>query len=207
MRRVVAPGTKDVSRGWLRSFPRSRKARTGPSCPCELAGWGLRCSAGASNGRQPLPGPGGRTSGRPSGGVAVSPVEVVLVLPLLIGIVLLGALFGWWSHTQAEVDRAAQRAARYAAVPHIADRAYDFCHPKVLAVVNEDLQTSPVGNVRLDVRDDAGPAGDVCSAPRGRVSVTISHTVENPFTPLVRLIMPAPGTITVTATGRAPVES
>ena len=144
---------------------------------------------------------------RPGGGDGVSTVEFALVLPLLIGIVMLGAFFGWWSHTQAEVDQAAQRAARFAAVPHIADGAYDFCHPKVLAVVKKDLQASPMEGARLDVRDDVGPAGELCSVPRGGVSVTVSHTVENPFTPLVRLIMPVSGTITVTATGRAPVQS
>ena len=144
---------------------------------------------------------------RPGGRDGVSTVELALAIPLLIGIVMLGAFFGWWSHMQAEVDRAAQRAASYAAVPHLADGAYDFCHPKVLAVVNEDLQTRPVEDARLDVRDDVGPAGELCSVPRGRVSVTISHTVENPLTPLVRLIMPVSDTITVTATGRAPVES
>lgn len=74
-------------------------------------------------------------------------------------------------------------------------------------MVHDDLQTSPVEDARLDVRDDVGPARELCSVPQGRVSVTISHTVENPFTPLVRLIMPVSGTITVSATARAPVES
>lgn len=151
-----------------------------------------------------VPGLGRRGAG---GGYGVGTVEFAIVLPIFIGIVLLGAFFGWWSHTQAEVDRAAQRAARYAAVPHHADGAYDFCHPKVLAVVNDDLQTSAVQAARLAVRDDIGPAGESCSAPRGRVSVTISHTVENPFTPIVRLLMPGSDTITVTGKALAPVES
>ena len=144
---------------------------------------------------------------RPGLSDGVTTVDFALVVPLLIGIVMVGAFFGWWSHAQAEVERAAQRAASYAAVPHIADGAYDFCHPKVLAVVHDDLQTGPVEGARLDVRDDVGPAGELCSVPQGSVSVTISHTVANPFTPLVRLIMPASGTITVTGTARAPVES
>ena len=129
------------------------------------------------------------------------------MLPLFVAIVVVGAYFGWSSHTQAEVDGAAQRAARYAAVPHVADGTYDFCHPNVQGLVNSDLQTGAVEVARLDVRDDLGPAGALCSVPQGGVSVTISHTVENPFTPIVRLFMPVSGTVTVTGTARAPVES
>ncbi len=144
---------------------------------------------------------------RSAGDSGASTVEFALVFPLFVGIVVIGAFFGWWAYTQAQIDRTAQRAARYAAVPTTTG-AYDFCHAKVLGQVNDDFQSGTVQAAELVVSDDAGPAGSSCPArPKGRVTVTVSHRFSNPFTPIVSLLTPTSGTFTITGTGRARVES
>lgn len=144
---------------------------------------------------------------RPAGDAGASTVEFALVFPLFVGIVVVGAFFGWWAYTQAQIDRSAQRAARFAAVP-ITTGGYDFCSGKVLEQVNKDLQSGTVQPGELVVSDNAGPAGASCTArPQGRVTVVISHRFTNPFTSIVSLLTPVSGTFTITGTGRARVES
>jgi Flp pilus assembly protein TadG len=48
----------------------------------------------------------------------VTTVEFALVLPIFIFLVGIATYFGWMFYVQAQVDRAADRAARYAAVPY-----------------------------------------------------------------------------------------
>ncbi len=145
---------------------------------------------------------------RPTGDAGASTVEFALVFPLFVGIIAVGAFFGWLAYTQAQVDRAAQRAARFAAVPLVSG-AYEFCHNSILTRVNEDLQTSSVASgENLTVTDDTGelePA-DPCVNPVGEVRITIDHTFTNPFSSVVALLTPVSGTVTVTGSGRARVE-
>jgi Flp pilus assembly protein TadG len=143
---------------------------------------------------------------RPAGDTGASTVEFALVFPLFVGIVVVGAFFGWWAYTQAQIDRTAQRAARFAAVPTTTG-TYEFCHSAVLAQVNDDLQSSTVRAAELVVTDSAGPAGPCPARPKRWVTVTIAHTFTNPFSSVVALLTPVSGTFTVTGTGRARVES
>jgi len=144
---------------------------------------------------------------RPTGDAGASTVEFALVFPLFVGIIAVGAFFGWLAYTQAQVDRAAQRAARFAAVPLVSG-AYEYCHSSILARVNEDLQTSNQSGDDLTVTDGTGELGpaDPCVDPVGEVRITIDHTFANPFSSVVALLTPVSGTVTVTGSGRARVE-
>ena len=140
----------------------------------------------------------------------VAAVELALVFPLFIGVVAIGAFFGWLFYTQAQVDRAAQRAARFAAVPTTAG-AYDYCHSTVLARVSADMVSARVAPSELEVRDRAAALtpGAPCSGtrPTGYVRVTIAHAFTNPFTPIVSMLTPMSGTFTVRGSGQARVET
>ncbi len=144
---------------------------------------------------------------RPTGDGGASTVEFALVFPLFVGIVAVGAFFGWLAYTQTQVDRAAQRAARFAAVP-LVNGTYEYCHDTILSRVNADFQTSTVDAAELVVRDGAGTlaAGPACGVPTGEVRVSISHTFSNPFSSVVALLTPVSGTFTVTGNGRVRVE-
>jgi Flp pilus assembly protein TadG len=50
----------------------------------------------------------------------VTTVEFALVFPLFIALIGIAFFFSWMFYVQAQVDRAADRAARYAAVPYTA---------------------------------------------------------------------------------------
>lgn len=147
-------------------------------------------------------------SRRPRGDDGATTVEFALVVPLFVGLVAVGAFFGWLAYTQAQVDRAAQRAARFAAVPTTAG-AYDYCHDRILDRVNDDLQSSTVSAAELVVEDRGGTlaAGSACAVPRGRVRVTITHTFANPFSAVVSLLSPVSDSFTVTGRGQARVEA
>lgn len=147
---------------------------------------------------------------RPSGDRGATSVEFALVLPLFIGVVAIGAFFGWLFYTQAQVDRAAQRAARFAAVPTTSG-TYDYCHASVAAQVAADMVSAQVAPAEVEVRDrvEALSAGAPCSGtrPQGYVRVTVAHAFSNPFTGIVSLLTPLSGTFTVRGSGQARVES
>ncbi len=149
-------------------------------------------------------------SRRPVGDGGVSTVEFAIVFPLFVGIVAIGAFFGWLAYVNAQVDRAAHRAARFAAVPTTSG-TYDFCHASVLAQVNSDAVTAQVSAAELEVRDKTTVLvpGAACTTtrPLGYVRVTVAHTFVNPFTSVVGLLTPMSGTFTVTGSGQARVES
>jgi Flp pilus assembly protein TadG len=56
---------------------------------------------------------------RRRGDDGVSTVEFALVLPVFVVLVGIATYFSWMFYVQAQVDRAADRAARYAAVPYV----------------------------------------------------------------------------------------
>lgn len=147
---------------------------------------------------------------RPAGEGGATSVEFALVFPLFIGVVAIGAFFGWLFYTQAQIDRAAQRAARFAAVPTTAG-AYDYCHSSVLAQVTADMVSAQIAPAEVEVRDRAAALspGGACSGtrPQGYVRVTIAHSFRNPFTPIVSTLTPLSGTVTVRGSGQARVES
>lgn len=147
---------------------------------------------------------------RRTGDTGATTVEFALVFPLFIGVVAIGAFFGWLFYTQAQIDRAAQRAARFAAVPTTAG-AYDYCHSTVLAQVTADMVSARVASAELEVRDRTAALapGAPCSGtrPSGYVRVTIAHAFSNPFTPVVSMLTPLSGTFTVRGSGQARVET
>jgi Flp pilus assembly protein TadG len=136
-------------------------------------------------------------------------VEFALVLPVFLMLMGAGAYFGWYVHVNAQLERAAGRAARYAAVPTTTG-TYAFCPSSVLPTVNANLVSERATSSEITVEDSAGvlAANAACTGvPKGWVRVTVAHSFSNPFTSLVAWITPLSGTITLTGTAQAAVES
>jgi Flp pilus assembly protein TadG len=136
-------------------------------------------------------------------------VEFALVLPVFLTVMGVGAYFGWYVYVNGQLERAAGRAARYAAVPTTTG-GYAFCPSGVLTTVNANLVTERAASADVTVQDSAGvlAANAPCTGvPKGWVRVTVSHSFSNPFTSLVAAITPVSSTITLVGTGQAPVES
>ena len=146
---------------------------------------------------------------RRRGDAGVTTVEFALVLPVFLSLMGVGAYFGWYVYVNGQLERAAGRAARYAAVPTTTG-AYAFCPSSVLTVVNDNLVSERATSADVTVRDSAGAvaASAPCTGvPKGWVRVTVSHSFRNPFTSLVATITPISGTITLVGTGQAAVET
>lgn len=136
-------------------------------------------------------------------------VEFALVLPVFLAVIGVGAFFGWYVYVNGQLERAAGRAARYAAVPTTTG-TYAFCPSSVLPTVNANLVSERATSGELTVQDSVGTlaANAPCTVvPKGWVRVTVAHSFSNPFTSLVAAITPVSGTITLTGTGQAPVEA
>jgi Flp pilus assembly protein TadG len=136
-------------------------------------------------------------------------VELALVLPVFLVLMGIGAYFGWYVYVSGQLERAAGRAARYAAVPTTSG-SYAFCPSAVLSTVNANLVSERATATEVTVQDSAGtlPAAAACTGvPKGWVRVTVSHTFRNPFTAVVGALTPAPSSFTVDGTGQAPVEA
>lgn len=148
---------------------------------------------------------------RPVGDDGATTVEFALVLPIFLVLVSIGAFFGWMAFAQTQVDRAATRAARYAAIPTTAG-TYDHCPSAILLRLNKDLFSGKVLANEVTVRDRTGVVSGslVCPsaiAPRGYVKVSIAHRYTNPFTGLLRTFTGTSGVFTVNGSGQARVES
>ena len=146
---------------------------------------------------------------RRRGDEGVTTVEFALVLPIFLTVMGVGAYFGWYVYVNGQLERAAGRAARYAAVPTTTG-TYAFCPSSVLTVLNDNVISENVGSAEVTVQDSAGTlaANAPCTGvPRGWVRVTVSHSFSNPFTSLVAAITPVSSTITLTGTGQAPGET
>lgn len=139
-------------------------------------------------------------------------VEFALVLPLFLLLVGIAAYFAWLAYAESQLQRAAQRAARYAAVP-TTEGTYAYAHCDVVAKVNDQLSTDAVPDDGVAVTDGSGPlaattcpSGSTAGRPRGFVRVRVTRTLDNPFASLISMVTPGPGPVTITATGEARVE-
>lgn len=159
---------------------------------------------------------------RPREDSGVTTVEFALVFPMFILLVGIGFYFSWIYYTQTQVDRAANRAARYAAVP-TSDGSYAFCESKVVDLVNSDLFSgsvtmpvaSPAAAVQdpstydVQVSDGTGTirADAPCAKPNGYVKIQIQKDFTNPFSIILAPFTGTSSSLTVTGTGRARVET
>jgi len=136
-------------------------------------------------------------------------VEFALVVPLFFVLIGIAAFFAWWLYTESQLERAAQRAARYAAVPTV-DGTYAYRHCDLVANVNSHLWTFSVGSPEVAVSDADAPlaAGcpDAAGRPRGWVQVRVTRTLDNPFSDLLGLLMRRSGPMTMVGSGEAKVE-
>lgn len=146
---------------------------------------------------------------RRRGEAGAASVEFALVVPLFFVLIGIAAFFAWWLFTESQLERAAQRAARYAAVPTV-EGTYAYRHCDLVDNVNSHLNTFSVGSSAVAVRDaDADLASgcpDVGGRPRGWVRVRVTHTLDNPFSDLLGLLMRRSGPMTMTGSGEARVE-
>jgi Flp pilus assembly protein TadG len=140
-------------------------------------------------------------------------VEFALVVPVLLLLVAIAGYFAWQMFTEASLERAAQRAARYAAVP-TTEGAYAYRQCDVVADLNSQLTAFSVDSAGVTVSDSTGtalphstcPSTDVATRPRGWVRVRVTHTLDNPFASLLGVVTRRPGPIVLTGSGEARVE-
>lgn len=141
-----------------------------------------------------------------------SSVEFALVVPLLF--VLLGVVgfFAWQMYTASQLQRAAQRAARYAAVP-TTDGTYAYRHCDVVDAVNDHLTSMSVDAANVAVTDANAPltavscpSADTAGRPRGYVQVRVTRVLDNPFSNLFAALFGGPGPMTISGSGEARVE-
>jgi hypothetical protein len=141
-----------------------------------------------------------------------SSVEFALVVPLFFTLVGIAAYFAWTVYAVSQLDRAAQRAARYAAVP-TTEGAYAFRHCDVVDTVNDHLTAFAVEPATVTVRDAdqsllavSCPSADDALRPRGYVRVNVTHELDNPFSDIVGFFVGKPGELTISGSGEARVE-
>jgi Flp pilus assembly protein TadG len=140
-------------------------------------------------------------------------VEFALVVPIFFGLVAITGYFAWLVFASSQVERAAQRAARYAAVP-TTEGTYTFDQCDVVAEVNDELSAFTVAPSSVEVRDASGalatvatcPGGAAPARPRGYVRVRVVHRLDNPFTDLLKLLLGGNNAATVSGSGEARVE-
>jgi Flp pilus assembly protein TadG len=138
--------------------------------------------------------------------------EFALVVPLFLVLVSIGAYFAWQAYAASQLERAAQRAARNAAVP-TTEGAYAYRHCDVVDVVGSHLTAMAVDPSRVEVRDaDAAlpavacPSAAAAGRPRGYVRVRVTHELRNPFSEALGFLLRRPGPLTISASGEARVE-
>ncbi|HVF06334.1 MAG TPA: TadE family protein [Frankiaceae bacterium] len=139
-------------------------------------------------------------------------VEFALVVPLFVFLVGVAGFFAWHVYTESQLERAAQRAARYAAVP-ATDGTYAYRHCDVVAAVNDHLPASEVAPAGVAVNDAAGalpattcPDTGAPARPRGYVHVRVTHVLDNPFSNVLSALLGRPDPMTITGSGEARVE-
>lgn len=139
-------------------------------------------------------------------------VEFALVVPLFFLLIGMTAYFAWTVYAQSQLDRAAQRAARHAAVPTSAG-AYAFRHCDVVETVNTHLTSFSVDAAGVSVKDADNnvvavscPSTDPAARPRGFVRVRVTHELDNPFSQLASFFLGRRGPLTISGSGEARVE-
>lgn len=138
-------------------------------------------------------------------------VEFALVVPLFFVLIGIAAYFAWQLFTEAQLERAAQRAARYAAIP-TTEGGYAYQHCEVVDEVNRRL-SADVDPANVEVRDADGvvagttcPSTDAAGTPRGYVRVRVTRELDNPFSTMLTFLMGRQKPITLTGSGEARVE-
>ena len=139
-------------------------------------------------------------------------VEFALVVPIFLTLVGVCAYFAWQTFVESQLERAAQRAARYAAVPTTAG-GYAFRQCDVVDEVNRRLSSHDVDSAHVEVRDADGalaqtacPNADAAETPTGWVRVRVTHTLDNPFADLLTALLSREDPITLSGSGEARVE-
>jgi hypothetical protein len=139
-------------------------------------------------------------------------VEFALVVPLFFVLIGIAGYFAWELFTQAQLDRAAQRAARYAAIP-TTEGTYAFGQCDVVTNLNEHLSSMTVPSSGVEVTDRAGalppatcPGGPAATTPRGFVRVRVRYELDNPFSDVLTFLLQRPDPLVITGSGEARVE-
>ena len=122
-----------------------------------------------------------------------STAELVIVTPIVIVMLLLVVAFGRYAHGRQLVEQAAAAAARSASLSATAVQADD----RARQAASASLSDAGVSCTSMSIAVDSGDfrAG-------GTVGVTLACTADLSGLALAGL----PGSVTMTATGRAPLE-
>jgi Flp pilus assembly protein TadG len=138
-------------------------------------------------------------------------VEFALVVPLFLVLVGAAAYFAWHLYVESQLERAAQRAARYAAVP-TTDGTYAYRQCDVVDELNRRLSTTSVQTANVEVRDAAGalaqtacPGSETAARPTGYVRVRVERELDNPFASVVSTLL-GRQRLTLSGSGEARVE-
>lgn len=150
---------------------------------------------------------------RPAADRGATTVEFALVVPIFLTLIGISGYFAWQMYSEAELDRAAQRAARYAAVP-ATEAGYAYRQCDVVADVNKHLSSVTVDSANVRVTDASGislaqvscPDPTPAGVPRGYVRVRVTRVLDNPFSGLLGFVTGKPDPITLTGSGEARVE-
>jgi Flp pilus assembly protein TadG len=141
-----------------------------------------------------------------------STVEFALVVPIVVTLLGMAGFFAWHIYAVSQLERAAQRAARYAAVP-TTEGAYAFDHCAVVDDVNTHLDAFAIDPARVSVSDDDGtlavaacPSGAAAARPHGFVRVRLTHEMDNPFTSVLGFVLRSSGPWVISGSGEARVE-
>lgn len=139
-------------------------------------------------------------------------VEFALVVPLFFVLIGITAYFAWQMFVESQLERAAQRAARYAAIPTV-NGAYAYGQCEVLDEVNRRLASDAVDTTDVVVRDQNGtllqaacPGAPAATRPRGYVRVRVTRELDNPFASLMTTLLRREDPITLSGSGEARVE-
>lgn len=136
-------------------------------------------------------------------------VEFALVVPIFFVLVGIAAWIAWEMFTEAQLDRAAQRAARYAAIP-TTDGTYAYSQCAVVDELNRRLSVD-VTSSNVTVRDAGGTitatsCPDRATNPRGYVRVRVTRELDNPFTRVLTVLVGRTKPFAITGSGDARVE-
>lgn len=138
-------------------------------------------------------------------------VEFALVVPIFLVLIGIAMWVAWQMFVESQLDHAAARAARYAAVP-TTDGTYAYRQCDVVDELNRRL-SHDVESSNVTVKDTSGtlaatvcPNGDAATTPSGTVTVTVTRDLDNPFTNVIAFFTGRTKPFAVSGSGEARVE-
>ena len=138
-------------------------------------------------------------------------VEFALVVPIFFVLIGIAMWVAWQMFVESQLDHAAARAARYAAIP-TTDGTYAYRQCDVVDELNRRLSNN-VDSSNVTVKDSSGtlaaascPGPEPAGTPHGTVTVTVTRQLDNPFTNVIAFFTGRTKPLAVSGSGEARVE-